>query len=65
MDKKVQYDKRLEPFIGNDTNHIGYGKSFKGTDFWLSTDELVSRMRAFSVAIQEAVNISTKAGKED
>ena len=53
MEKKI--DKRLETFIGNDPNHSGYSESFKGTDFWMSTEELTARMESFSKSIQEAI----------
>ena len=54
MDKKVQYDKRLEPFIGNEPNHIGYSESFKSADFLMSTERLTELMESFSKHIQEA-----------
>ena len=55
MDKKAQYDKRLESFIGNEPKHIGYSESFKGADFFMSTERLAEIMESFSKHIQEAI----------
>ena len=61
MDKKAQYDKRLEPFIGNEPNHIGYSKSFKAADFLMSTERLTAIMESFSKHIQE----TTESNKQE
>ena len=52
MDKTRQIDKRLEPFVGNSPNHIGYSESFKSADFFMPTEKLVSIMDAFAKEIQ-------------
>ena len=57
MEKKI--DKRLEPFIGNDSNHIGYNGSFKSADFLMSTERLSEMMESFSKHIQEANSYAT------
>ena len=51
--EKKLCDERIKPFIG------------KGIDFWLPTDILIARMSAFSIEIQEAVDITTNKVKKE
>lgn len=65
MDKKSQLDKRLEPFVGNDPNHIGYSKSFKSAKYMMSTEELEKRMKQFTKEIQNTVKHFKEANENE